>query len=64
MTIQTNKLHPQYLKNSTGTPSFVVLPVLEYEELIEDYNDLTVMNERENEDRISLSDFKKIIANY
>jgi hypothetical protein len=60
--ISADTLNPQYLKTKTGRPSFVVLPIKEYENLIEDYNDLTIMNEREHEPRISLSTLKKNLS--
>jgi hypothetical protein len=56
--ITAKTLHPQYLKTPNGTPSFVVLPIEEYEELIEDYNDLTIIKERREEEKISFKDFK------
>jgi hypothetical protein len=56
--ITAKTLHPQYLKTPNGMPSFVVLPIEEYEELIEDYNDLTIIKERREEEKISFKDFK------
>ena len=58
----TETLHPQYLKAQDGHSAFVVLPVKEFEELIEDYNDLTVIEERRNESTISLSDLKQSLS--
>ncbi len=52
--IVADALHPQYLKAKDGKSSFVVLPVGEFESLIEDYNDLTVINQRRKESKISL----------
>ncbi len=49
----------EYLKNFDGSSSFVVLPIKEYEELIEDYNDLTIIAERRNDKKISLTKLKK-----
>jgi len=62
--IATENLHPQYLKAQDGQSAFVVLPVDEFEELIEDYNDLTVIEERQNEPKISLSDLKKNLSDH
>jgi hypothetical protein len=56
--IATETLHPQYLKTKEGESSFVVLPVVEFESLIEDYNDLTVINQRREEPKISLAELK------
>ena len=56
--IATDTLHPQYLKAKDGKSSFVVLPVGEFDSLIEDYNDLTVINQRREEPKISLAELK------
>ncbi len=62
--IAIENLHPQYLKNEDGHSSFVVLPVNEFETLLEDYNDLTVIEERREEPKISLSELKQSLSNY
>ena len=62
--IAAETLHPQYLKAQDGHSSFVVLPVNEFEELVEDYNDLTVIEERRNDPKISLSDLKKNLSSH
>lgn len=62
--IAIENLHPQYLKAEDGESSFVVLPVNEFETLLEDYNDLTVIEERKNEPKISLSKLKQNLARY
>jgi len=54
----TETLHPQYLKNFDGSNSFMVLPINEYEELIEDYNDLMIIAKRRNDKKISLEELK------
>jgi len=48
---------PQYLLNQKGEKEFIVLPVRQYDELIEDLYDLALMNERKNEPRISYKAF-------
>ena len=58
--ITMETLHPQYLKTPNGIPSFVVLPIEEYEQLIEDYNDLTIIKERREETKSVEKDFNKI----
>ena len=58
MTSTTNNLHPQYIKDSRGKSSFVILPADEYEELLEDLADLATIAERRNEDRIDLDELK------
>jgi PHD/YefM family antitoxin component YafN of YafNO toxin-antitoxin module len=46
-------LHPQYITNATGQRVSVVLPVAEFEELMEDLDDLAAMAERLDEPTIS-----------
>lgn len=60
--IATETLHPQYLKTKDGESSFVVLPVQEFESLVEDYNDLTVINQRRDEPKISLAELKASLS--
>lgn len=55
-------LHPQYLKTANGESPFVVLPIKEYNELIEDYNDLIVIEDRRNEKKISLKTLKENLS--
>jgi len=62
--IATETLHPQYLKAQDGHSTFVVLPAREFEELIEDYNDLTVIEERRSESTISLTELKQSLSNH
>ena len=62
--LTTETLHPQYLKTQDGHSAFVVLPAEEFEELIEDYNDLTVIEERKDESTISLSELKQSLSDY
>ena len=52
-------LHPQYLKTQEGYSPFVVLPTNEYENLLEDLQNLAIIAERKNEEIISHSDFIK-----
>jgi PHD/YefM family antitoxin component YafN of YafNO toxin-antitoxin module len=42
-------LHPQYITDEAGKRVSVVLPVAEYEELMEDMEDLAAMAERRDE---------------
>ena len=55
--LATKTLHPQYLKTREGLAPFVVLPTNEYENLLEDLQDLAIIAERKNEEIISHSDF-------
>ena len=52
----SNALH--YLTDQTGQKTAVVLPISEYEKLIEDLEDLAVVAERRDEPTISHEQFK------
>lgn len=43
------ELHPQYVTNADGHRTAVILPVEEYEELIEDLDDLAIAAERRDQ---------------
>jgi PHD/YefM family antitoxin component YafN of YafNO toxin-antitoxin module len=61
--MKVTKVKPQYICNKSGQKSFVVLPVKEYEELLEDLYDLSVIAERCDEPRISLEEFEQGLKN-
>jgi len=42
-------LHPQYITDESGNRVSVVIPVAEFEELLEDLDDLAVIAERRDE---------------
>jgi hypothetical protein len=44
-----NKLHPEYIIDAEGEKKYVVLPVGEYEALLEDLADLALLVERHDE---------------
>ena len=46
------KLHPQYVTDHDGNKTSVVLPIEEYDELVEDLADLAIIAERRNESTI------------
>lgn len=48
-----NKIHPQYITNEDGLKTSVVIPIEEYEELMEDIEDLAAAAERREEPSIS-----------
>lgn len=52
MSAQPN-LHPQYLTDDQGSRTAVLLPLSEYEELLEDLDDLAVAAERINEPTVA-----------
>lgn len=49
----------QFLTDGSGKRVAVVLPVEDYEELIEDVSDLAAVAERRNEERVSLEEVKQ-----
>lgn len=52
----------RYIFNSKGKKTDVILPIAEYERLLEDLHDLTVIAERKNEIPITLEEFKKRLS--
>jgi len=55
------KIQTQYLIDEKGQETSVVIPVEEYEELLEDLHDLAVIAERKEEPTISLNELKKCL---
>ncbi|MDP2167279.1 MAG: hypothetical protein Q8J64_02975 [Thermodesulfovibrionales bacterium] len=53
------KLHEKYIVDEAGQKTAVILPIDEYEELIEDLHDLAVIAERRDEPAVSLEEVKK-----
>lgn len=53
------KIHTQYITDESGKKTAVVIPVEDYNELLEDIHDLAVIAERKNEPSISFDDIKK-----
>jgi PHD/YefM family antitoxin component YafN of YafNO toxin-antitoxin module len=49
----------KYIVDESGTKKAVILPLEEYEELLEDIHDLTVIAERKDEPTISFDELKK-----
>ena len=49
----------QFLTNPNGERIAAVIPINEYEELLEDLNDLAVVAERRDEPRVSLDEVKR-----
>ncbi|MBU4445595.1 MAG: hypothetical protein L6422_01310 [Candidatus Marinimicrobia bacterium] len=53
------KIQQQYIINEKGQKTAVVLPLEEYEELLEDIHDLAIIAERRDEPAISFDELKK-----
>ncbi|MDB4384656.1 hypothetical protein N9Z12_01255 [Opitutaceae bacterium] len=49
----------QFITDEKGQRTAVVLPVADYEELLEDIADLAAVAERREEERVSLADVKQ-----
>jgi len=49
----------KYLIDETGKKTAVVLPVKEYDELIEDIHDLAIIAERKNEPVVGFNELKE-----
>lgn len=49
----------QYLTDANGAKVAAVIPIDEYEELMEDLNDLAVVAERRDEARVSFEEVKR-----
>jgi len=54
----------QYITSSTGRKKAVILPIREYQRLLEDLHDLTVVAERHEEYPVSLDEMKKRLADH
>jgi hypothetical protein len=53
------KLTEKYIIDGKGQKSAVILPIEEYNELLEDIHDLSVIAERKEDDTISFDEMKK-----
>ena len=47
------QLHPQYVTDESGKKTAVILPIDEYQELLEDLEDLATAAERRDEPTVS-----------
>lgn len=55
--IELHHLHPEYITDQRGEKKSVILPISEFEELIEDIEDLAAIIERREEPTTSHQDF-------
>ncbi len=55
----TDIRHHRYLTNEKGEKEAIILPLNEYEELLEDIDDLAVVLERRGEPTLSLDEVKR-----
>jgi len=49
----------KYIVDETGAKTDIVIPLEEYEELLEDIHDLAIIAERKDEPTVSLKELKK-----
>jgi len=49
----------KYIVNEKGTKTDIIIPIDEYEELLEDLHDLAIIAERREEPTLSLEELKK-----
>ncbi|MCL6100425.1 MAG: hypothetical protein M1391_17845, partial [Bacteroidetes bacterium] len=49
----------QFIVDESGTKKAIILPMEDYEELLEDVHDLAVIAERKDEPAINLEELKK-----
>jgi PHD/YefM family antitoxin component YafN of YafNO toxin-antitoxin module len=52
-------IHERYITDQKGNKNAVILPIEEYNELIEDIHDLAVVAERKNDDTMCFNEIKK-----
>ena len=52
------KINEQFITNKKGNKIAVIVPIKEYEQLLEDLHDLAVVAERKSENTISLHEMK------
>lgn len=53
------KIREQYVIDKKGRKTAVIIPVEEYEELLEDIHDLTIIAERRDEPTITFEELKE-----
>jgi PHD/YefM family antitoxin component YafN of YafNO toxin-antitoxin module len=53
------KFQEQYIVDERGQKTAVVIPIEEYEELLEDLHDLAIVAERRDESTITFQELKK-----
>ena len=53
------RVQPKYIIDESGQKTAVVIPLKEYEELLEDLHDLAIIAERRDEPTVSFDELKK-----
>jgi len=57
--VDDSKYHAQYIVDDEGRRTAVILPIEEYEQLLEDLHDLAVIAERRDEATVSFEEVKE-----
>jgi len=57
--VDDSKYHAQYIVDEEGRRTAVILPIEEYEQLLEDLHDLAVIAERRDEATVSFEEVKE-----
>ena len=53
------KFQEQYIVDKNGEKTAVILPIKEYDELLQDIHDIAIIAERRNEPTITFEELKK-----
>ncbi len=61
--IRIQDLHPEYVVDERGNRKSVILPFSDFQELIEDIEDLAAIAERRNEPTVSHEEILKELRN-
>lgn len=56
--------HAQYITSESGRKKAVIIPIREYQRMVEDLHDLAVVAERREEYAVSLDVMKKRLADH
>lgn len=57
--VQIRELQAQYITDEAGKKTAVILPIEEFEELLEDLEDLAILAERRDEPTLSFEEVKE-----
>jgi hypothetical protein len=59
MMLMISDMHVRYITDENSDKSEVIVPIEEFENLLEDLNDLAIVAERREEETVSHEDIKK-----
>ena len=61
--LSRNKMHPQYITDEQGLKTSIIIPISEYEELMDDIEDLAAVADRRKEPSIPHEAFMEELRN-